>query len=103
MLFPKLLQKILNPFAEPSVTSTKQSFLLLTSPPVPGPSIEYQSLSTSYTENLGMPQTVKSTCANSIFILIEVRSDSQSDNCCFLCLDLIGSTRLCCAVTVKAR
>jgi len=50
-----------------------------------------------------MPQIVKSTCANSIFILIEVRSDSQSDNCCFLCSDLIGSTGLCCAVTVKAR
>lgn len=70
---------------------------------MPGPSIGYQSLSASYTENLGMPQIVKSTCANSIFILIEVRSDSPSDNCCFLCSDLIGSTGLCCAVTVKAR
>lgn len=50
-----------------------------------------------------MPQIVKSTCANSIFILIEVRSDSQSGNCCCLCSDLIGSTGLCCAVTVKAR
>lgn len=70
---------------------------------MPGPTIGYQSLTASYTENLGMPQIVKSTCANSIFILIEARSDSQSGNCCFLCLDLIGSTGLCCAVTVKAR
>lgn len=65
---------------------------------VPSPGME--PLSASYIEVLGMPQIVKSTCATS---LIEVRSDSQSDNCCFLCSDLFGSIWLCCAVTVKAR
>lgn len=102
-LFPKLLQNTWNPSAELRLTFTKQSAKPLTSPSALGPSIGYQSLSAGYTENWGMSQIVKSACANSIFILIEVRSDSQSDNCCFLCSDLIGRAGLCCAVTVKTR
>lgn len=93
-----------NPSAKPSITFLKQSAQLLTSLSVRGPSIGYhQSLYASSTENWGMSQIVKSACANSIFILIEARSESQSDNCCFLCSDLIGTTGLCHAVTVKAR